>query len=185
MPPMQKALCAAALYLATACATQSGVPRPSPAPDRVPPASLTSPSASNAASPPVSPRYPYPPTRTSDTVDVLHGVRVADPYRWLEDGSSEEVRHWAQEQNAFTRAWLDRLPEREPLRQRFRELYDIERVGPPLRRGQRYFWRQKDVGREKDALYFRLGKHGEKQVLLDPNTWSADGSVSLGGHSVS
>jgi prolyl oligopeptidase len=116
---------------------------------------------------------------------LLHGVRVADPYRWLEDGSSDEVKTWAQAQNAFTRAWLDRLPEREALRKRFRELYDIERVGPPLRRGQRYFWSQKDVGREKETVYYREGKKGEKRVLLDPNTWSQDGSMSLGGYSVS
>jgi prolyl oligopeptidase len=121
----------------------------------------------------------------TDTVDVLHGLSVADPYRWLEDGASEEVKSWAKAQNAFTRAWLDRLPEREALRKRFRELYDIERVWPPLKRGQRYFWSQKDVGSEKEAVFYREGKHGERKALLDPNTWSADGSVSLGTYSVS
>jgi len=112
-------------------------------------------------------------------------VRVPDPYRWLEDGTSTEVQAWVKAQNALTRSVLDALPERERLRQRFRELYDIERVGAPLRRGQRYFWSQKDVGREKDAVFYRSGKNGEKKPLLDPNTWSTDGSVSLGSYSVS
>jgi prolyl oligopeptidase len=184
---MQTVLRAAALLVVTACGTANRAPRSTPAaPSRALPASSSTPASAGSAANPGGPsRYAYPPTRTTDTVDVLHGVRVADPYRWLEDGASPEVRRWAQEQNAFTREWLERLPEREPLRKRFRELYDIERVGPPVRRGQRYFWKQKDVGREKDVLYFRLGKHGAKQVLLDPNTWSTDGSVSLGGHSVS
>jgi prolyl oligopeptidase len=128
---------------------------------------------------------PYPETRVVDTVEVLHGVRVPDPYRWLEDGTSPEVQAWVKAENALTRSVLDALPEREPLRKRFRELYDIERVGAPLRRGRRYFWSQKDVGSEKDAVFYREGKNGERKPLLDPNTWSADGSVSLGSYSVS
>jgi prolyl oligopeptidase len=180
---MHKLLWATALLATTGCATPNAVSRSSPAP-AVAATVSTAPAASAAASA-AAPRYAYPPTRVSEAVDVLHGVRVADPYRWLEDGASEEVQQWAQAQNAFTRAWLDRLPEREALRKRFRELYDIERVWPPLRRGSRYFWSQKDVGREKEAVFYREGKRGERKVLLDPNTWSADGSVSLGSYSVS
>src|SRR5262249_25668629 len=96
-----------------------------------------------------------------------------------------EVQAWAQAENAFTRAWLDQLPERAALAARFHELYDIERVWAPVKRGTRYFWNQKDVGREKEAVFWREGKHGEKKVLLDPNTWSADGRVSLGAYRVS
>jgi prolyl oligopeptidase len=128
---------------------------------------------------------PYPETRVTDTADDFFGSRVPDPYRWLEDGASAEVQAWRKAENTLTRSVLDALPEREPLRKRFRELFDIERVGPPLRRGQRYFWTQKEVGREKDAVFYRQGKTGEKKPLLDPNTWSQDGSVSLGGYSVS
>jgi prolyl oligopeptidase len=164
------------------CAGPGMPPRPTP----VPTVAAAAPSASASAAPAVNPaRLPYPPTRTTDTVDTLHGVRVADPYRWLEDGASPEVQSWVKAESAFTRAWLDRLPEHDALKQRFRELFDIERMGPPLRRGQRYFWSQKAVGQEKDAVRFRTGKQGEAKTLLDPNTWSADGSVSLGSYSVS
>ncbi|HEX5101289.1 MAG TPA: prolyl oligopeptidase family serine peptidase [Polyangiaceae bacterium] len=143
------------------------------------------PPAPSAAPPAPAPALPYPATRTTDTVDELFGTRVADPYRWLEDGASSEVQAWGKAQNALTRSVLDALPEREALRKRFRELFDIERVGAPLKRGQRYFWSQKDVGREKDAVFYRQGKNGERKPLLDPNTWSTDGSVSLGSYSVS
>jgi prolyl oligopeptidase len=173
----------ATLLAATACATPTGVKRPIPSPAVAVPSASAAPGASAAPAP--KPRYAYPPTPASDLVELTHGVEVRDPYRWLEDGASEDVKHWAKAENAFARAWLDRLPERDALRKRFRELYDVERVWPPLKRGERYFWSQKDVGREKEVLYVRTGKLGEKKVLLDPNTWSEDGSVSLGGYSVS
>ncbi len=130
-------------------------------------------------------RFDYPKTRVVDVVDTLHGERVADPYRWLEDGASPEVQAWAKAENAFTRAWLDELPERAALARRFHELYDIERVWAPVKRGNRYFWNQKEVGREKEVVFWRQGKNGDKKVLLDPNTWSTDGSVSLGRYRVS
>jgi prolyl oligopeptidase len=113
-------------------------------------------------------------------VDVLQGVRVPDPYRWLEDGASSEVQAWTRAQNAFARVELTKLPEREALMKRFRELYDIERVSAPSQRRGRYFWTRKDVGKEKAAVFWREGKAGEPKVLLDPSTWSPDGSVALG-----
>ncbi|AUX46580.1 uncharacterized protein SOCE26_080860 [Sorangium cellulosum] len=113
-------------------------------------------------------------------VDLLHGVRVPDPHRWLEEGASEEVRAWTQAQSAFARAELAKLPERDALLKRFRELYDVERVSAPLLRGGRYFWSKKEAGQEKEAVHWRQGKTGEPKVLLDPNGWSPDGSVSLG-----
>jgi prolyl oligopeptidase len=155
-----------------------------PKPPFPPPPPATTPSAS-ATAPAAAPRFAYPKTRTVDVVDTLFGQRVADPYRWLEDGASPEVKAWAKAENAFARAWLDALPERASLARRFHELYDIERVWAPVKRGNRYFWNQKDVGREKEVVFWREGKNGEKKVLLDPNTWSTDGSVSLGHYRVS
>ncbi|WP_437821055.1 prolyl oligopeptidase family serine peptidase [Sorangium sp. So ce1078] len=137
------------------------------------------PSASSAAAA-GAPAPSYPPSRSVDAVDVLHGVPVPDPYRWLEDGASEEVRAWTRAQDAFARAELAKLPERDALRKRLRELYDTERVGAPLQRGDRYFWSAKEIGEEKEAVHFRQGKASEPKVLLDPNGWSTDGSMSLG-----
>ena len=122
----------------------------------------------------------YPPTRTEAVVDTLHGVRVADPFRWLEDERSAEVQAWMKAQDAFTRDWLGALPGREALRQRFRELFYVESRSAPAVRGERYFYLRTHKDREKAVLYWREGEHGEERVLLDPNTWSTDGTVSLG-----
>ncbi|HTQ07213.1 MAG TPA: prolyl oligopeptidase family serine peptidase [Polyangiaceae bacterium] len=179
----RRARVAFGLALLLGCAENDAMP---PKPPLPPPAPVTVATASASTIPPApAPRFAYPPTRVDDLVETLHGVRVADPYRWLEDGASPEVQAWAKAENAFARAWLDKLPERDALAKRLHELYDIERVWAPVKRGHRYFWNQKDVGREKEVVFWREGRNGEKKVLLDPNTWSADGSVSLGHYRVS
>lgn len=122
----------------------------------------------------------YPPTRSEAVVDTLHGERVEDPFRWLEDERSVEVQAWMKAQDAFARQWLEGVPEREALRQRFTELFYVESVSAPAVRGERYFYVRTHKDREKAILYWRDGERGEERVLLDPNTWSADGTVSLG-----
>jgi prolyl oligopeptidase len=174
------------LVLVLGCAGTDAMKDPAKPPAAAtPPAphDISATASPSAGRPP--PRFDYPPTRTTDTIETLFGERVADPYRWLEDGASPEVQAWAKAENALARSVLDKLPQRDALRKRFRELYDIERVGPPVKRAQRYFWSQKDVGREKEAVFWRQGREGAKKTLLDPNTWSPDGSVSLGGFNVS
>jgi prolyl oligopeptidase len=120
-----------------------------------------------------------PSTRAEAVVDTLHGVAVEDPYRWLEDEKSPEVQAWMKAQDAFTRRYLEALPGRDALRQRFAELYYVESVSAPLVRGGRSFYVRTHQDKEKAVLYWREGE-GEERVLLDPNTWSADGTVSLG-----
>jgi prolyl oligopeptidase len=127
----------------------------------------------------------YPPARRVDQVDDLHAVRVADPYRWLEAGASPDVKKWADDQDALTRAYVSKLPGRDAIAARFKELFYIESAGTPTHRGKRWFCPRRDAGKEKFTVYWRTGKDGQDRVLLDPNTWSADGSVSLGAWSVS
>jgi prolyl oligopeptidase len=136
-------------------------------------------SAANAAA------LPYPAARRVDQVDELHGVRVPDPYRWLEDGASDEVKKWTDEEDALARAYLSKLPSRDAIAARLKELLYIESAGTPTHRGNRFFYPRRDAGKEKTTVYFREGKRGTDKVLLDPNSWSADGSVSLGAWSVS
>lgn len=158
------------------------------------PSVATAPPAAPAALPVVSPvsaadaaiaALPYPAARRTDQVDVLHGVAVADPYRWLEDGASPEVKKWTEDEDTFARARLAKLPEREPIVARLKELFYVENVGTPHRYGSRLFFPRRDVGKEKFTIYWREGKGGPDNVLLDPNTWSTDGSVSLGVWAVS
>ena len=142
-------------------------------------APLAPPPSASAAPEPVVARD-YPATKRVEATEKLHGVSVNDPYRWLEDGSAADVKAWLKEQGAYARKSLDALPVRAELVKRFHELYYVERMQAPVKRGRRYFWEKKEKTSEKDALYYRDGEKGTPKVLLDPNTWSTDGSISLG-----
>jgi prolyl oligopeptidase len=143
------------------------------------------PSLASSAAPAVSLGRGYPATKADAIVDTLHGVRVEDPYRWLEDAANNEVRAWMDAQDAYGRKALDALPLTNELRARFTELYYTGFKTAPWRRGKRWFWVEQDAKQEKAVIYFREGKDGPRRVLLDPNTWSTDGSVALGAWFVS
>ncbi len=125
-------------------------------------------------------RMMYPATRSEPIVDTLHGVQVADPYRWLEDEKASDVQAWMKAQDGLTRDWLSKVPGRDMLARRFRELFYQESISPPLRRGDRYFYTRTHKDKEKAILYWREGESGAEKVLIDPNAWSPDGTVSLG-----
>ena len=127
----------------------------------------------------------YPPSRHVDTRDTLHGVVVPDPFRWLEDAKSPEVQKWMTAQDDFARARLAKLPGREALAKRLRELFYIDSISAPIHRGTRYFYSRRHADKEKAIVYWREGKKGAEKVLFDPNTWSTDGSVTLHGWDVS
>ncbi|MGH7440357.1 MAG: prolyl oligopeptidase family serine peptidase [Polyangiaceae bacterium] len=162
---------------------------PPPPPSYAPTLALPVPSPDAAAPGASAPSaFPYPPSRMVDQVDVLHGVSVSDPYRWLEDASSDEVKRWTADQDAFARARLAQLPGRDAIAARAKELFYVESEGTPRRLGHRLFYPRRDAGKEKQTVYWREiagGKPGPEKVLLDPNAWSADGSSSLGMWSVS
>jgi prolyl oligopeptidase len=127
----------------------------------------------------------YPPSRTSDASDVLHGATVRDPYRWLEDARAPEVQAWMKAEDDFARQRLAALPERDAIAVRLKELLYIDSISAPQHRGERYFFTRRHANKEKSVVYWKEGEGGEEHVLLDPNAWSADGSVSLGGWEVS
>ncbi len=156
--------------LVAACAERPLAPRPA-APTAASPAPSVAPVVSSG-------KLPYPPTRVVSARDTLHGVSVEDPYRWLENGSDREVQAWAQAQDRFARERLDALPLTAELRRRFAELYYVAERDPPFRAGPRYFWSERDRTQEKNVVRFRQGKTGEARTVLDPNTWSSDGSLA-------
>jgi prolyl oligopeptidase len=121
----------------------------------------------------------YPNTRTVDHVDVYHGVTVPDPYRWLEDDTSEETARWVEAQNAVTFAYLEQIPFRKPLFERLQKLFDYEKYSAPMRKGDYYFFRKNDGLQNQSVLYIQKGIDGTPEVLIDPNTWSPDGTVVL------
>ncbi|XXF79877.1 prolyl oligopeptidase family serine peptidase [Myxococcaceae bacterium GXIMD 01537] len=124
--------------------------------------------------------FAHPPTRSDALTETLHGVPVADPYRWLEDEKSPEVRAWMKAQDAFTRERLAGAPSREGLVRRFTELFYVDALSAPARRGGRLFYSRTHKDREKAVVYWREAEGAPERVLLDPNGWSADGTVSLG-----
>ncbi|APR77762.1 Prolyl endopeptidase [Minicystis rosea] len=125
-----------------------------------------------------------PPTRREPLVEHLHGVPVADPYRWLEDGESAEVRAWSRAQTDRTEQILAARPDTEALRARLEALLRIGTVEPPVVAGpkggpRRYFHRRQAPDRDQPTLYVRDGVDGVDRPLIDPNDRSPDGTVAL------
>jgi prolyl oligopeptidase len=123
--------------------------------------------------------WQYPATRKVEQVDSYHGTKVADPYRWLEDDRSAETAAWVEAQNAVTFGYLERLPQRATLRARLEALYDHPRYTAPSRKGPYVFFSKNDGLQNQSVLYVQRGYDGTPEVLIDPNTWSEDGTVRL------
>ncbi|MDG2201466.1 MAG: prolyl oligopeptidase family serine peptidase [Phycisphaerales bacterium] len=130
----------------------------------------------------------YPESRRVDQVDVIHDTSVSDPYRWLENDvrDDQEVSDWVDAQNAVTHGYLDSIQQRPAIHARLQQLWDYPKVRTPFRVADRYYFSANDGLQNQDVLYTRktLGG-GEVEVLIDPNTWSEDGTVALGGTSFS
>ncbi|MBD3221985.1 prolyl oligopeptidase family serine peptidase [bacterium] len=127
----------------------------------------------------------YPETRTENVVDDYHGTQVPDPYRWLEDTGTEETTAWVRAQNELTFDYLAAIPAREHYRARLTELWDHERTGVPIKRGERLFFTRNDGLQPHAVLLVQDDADREPRVLLDPNLLSEDGTVALAGWSVS
>jgi prolyl oligopeptidase len=130
-------------------------------------------------------RLKVPETRRDDTVDVLHGVPVPDPYRWLEEVDSEGTRAWITAQNELTFDFLERIPARETIQERLTELWNHERYGIPVNRGGRIFFTRNDGLQNQSVLYWLDSLDGEPRALLDPNLLSEDGTIALTGFAIS
>ena len=127
----------------------------------------------------------YPVARKSDQVDDYHGVKVADPYRWLEDLDSEETRTWVEAENKLSFAFLEAIPARASIKERLTKLWNYEKYGVPFKEGSRYFYTRNSGLQNQSVLYSVTSLDGQPQVLLDPNTLSTDGTVALSGMQIS
>jgi prolyl oligopeptidase len=121
----------------------------------------------------------YPPTKTDNVVDILHGVKIVDPYRWLEEGNSQAVRNWVDEQNKFTQEILGKVSGRGEIRKKLGQLLDIGSLGTPMPVKGNYFYTKREGDQNQPILYVRDGVHGKDRVLLDPNLLAKDGTVAL------
>jgi len=132
-------------------------------------------------------RLSYPKTKRIEHFDDYHGVKVADPYHWLEEDvrKSPEVAEWVAEQNKLPFAYLHAIPQRQAILQRLTELWNYERYSPPFKAGGRYFYTKNDGLQNQSVLYVMEALDGEPRVLIDPNKWSKDGTIALTGVEVS
>ncbi len=121
----------------------------------------------------------YPATTKGSALDDYHGQTVADPYRWLEDLGSADTRAWIAAQNAFTESALAKLSQRAALVRRLTQLWNYLRTGLPLEEAGQLFYRRNEGLQKQAPLYVRASATAPAKLLLDPNTLSADGSISL------
>ncbi len=127
----------------------------------------------------------YPVAPSSNQVDEYHGVRVADPYRPLEDPDSEASRQWIEAENKLTFGYLDTIPARPKIHARLSELFNYERFSVPAEHGGRYFYVHNTGLQNQSVFYWLPALDAEPRLLLDPNTLSADGTVAVSGVSYS
>jgi prolyl oligopeptidase len=127
----------------------------------------------------------YPKTNKVAQTDDYHGVKVADPYRWLEDDNSAETKAWVEAQNKVTFDYLNQIPERATLKKRLTELWNYEKYSAPFRKGNKYFYYKNDGLQNQSVLYVADSISDQGRVLLDPNKLSADGTVAFSGMSIS
>jgi prolyl oligopeptidase len=126
----------------------------------------------------------YPKAKTVDQIDDYHGVKVADPYRWLEDTDSADTHDWVEAENKLTFSYLDQIPFRAAVRERLTKLWNYERFTVPAQQGGRYFYSHNNGLQNQDVLLVAESLNAEPHVLLDPNTLSSDGTVALSGTSI-
>jgi len=126
----------------------------------------------------------YPKASTVTQTDDYFGTSVSDPYRWMENVDSPEVKQWVDAENELTRGYLDAVPGREAMKARLMALTNYERYSAPSVYGGRYVYSHNTGLQNQAVLFWQQGLHGEARVLIDPNTLSTDGTVALNGLSV-
>nr|WP_294928455.1 prolyl oligopeptidase family serine peptidase [uncultured Flavobacterium sp.] len=122
----------------------------------------------------------YPETKKGETVDVYFDTKVNDPYRWLEDDKSAETGAWVKAQNEVTYGYLDKIPFRNELKTRMEKLWNYEKISAPFIEGK-FTYYSKNNGLQNQSVIYRKDEKGKEEVFLDPNTFSKDGTTSLGG----
>ena len=122
----------------------------------------------------------YPETKKIDHVDTYFGEQINDVYRWLEDDRSPETEAWVKAQNVVTYNYLEQIPYRDQLKKRMEQLWNYEKISAPFKEGD-FTYYYKNNGLQNQSVLYRKDKKGKEEVFLDPNTFSKDGTTSLGG----
>ena len=138
------------------------------------------PAAQTSSSP-----LPYPQAKPGAQVDDYHGVKVSDPYRWLEDTDSADTHAWVEAENKLTFSYLDQIPYRKAIHGRLTKLWNYERFSAPEQEGGRYFFEHNNGLQNQNVLLAAESLNAEPRVLLDPNLLSSDGTIAVSDTAIS
>jgi len=127
----------------------------------------------------------YPRTKKVDVVDNYFGVKVHDPYRWLEADTSAEVAEWIKEENNITNEYLNKIPLRGIVKERLTELWNYSTMSTPFKEGGKFFFFKKEPKQNQSVLYVQETLESEPRLILDPNKLSTDGTIAVSDVSVS
>nr|WP_320814667.1 prolyl oligopeptidase family serine peptidase [Flavobacterium sp.] len=122
----------------------------------------------------------YPETKKVDTTFTYFGEKLSDPYYWLEDDHSDETKAWVKAQNEVTFGYLEKIPFRKQLKERMEKLWNYEKISAPFKEGD-YTYFYKNDGLQNQSVVYRKDAQEKEEIFLDPNTFSKDGTTSLGG----
>lgn len=126
-------------------------------------------------------KFEYPKTKKVDQVDDYHGVKIADPFRWLENPDAPDSRAWIEAENKITNDYLSTIPERQLIKDRLTKLWNYEKYTAPFKVGKNYFYYKNDGLQNQSLLYISKSVSDPGRVFLDPNKLSTDGTVALNG----
>jgi len=123
----------------------------------------------------------YPITEKGDTIDTYFDTTIADPYRWLEDDYSNSTKAWVSKQNAFTSSYMRKIPYRRKIEKRLTEIWNYPSQRMPFKKGDKYYFYKNDGLQSQSVLYVQDSPTSDPVVFMDPNQFSNDGTIALGG----
>jgi prolyl oligopeptidase len=127
----------------------------------------------------------YPETKSIKQVDDYHGIKVEDPYRWLEDDNSQETKAWVESQNKVTNNYLSQITYREKVKTRLTALWNYDKMNTIYKKGKLFFSLRNNGLQNQSVFYSQISLTDKPVVVLDPNTLSEDGTTSLSGMAIS
>jgi prolyl oligopeptidase len=129
---------------------------------------------------PIFSQIKYPETKKVEQEDNYFGTLVKDPYRWLEDDNSAETKIWVKEENKVTEDYLSRIPFRDKVKERLKEMWNYTKYGSPFKEGHYYYFYKNDGLQNQSVLYRQKGLQADPEVFIDPNKMSKDGTAAIG-----
>ena len=129
--------------------------------------------------------FSYPDSKKDDLKETIHGYEIQDSYRWLEDFTSEESKDWVNRQNQYTQQFIGQNKYKKSINKNLNKTWETESISTPFKEKDKTFYYFNDGTWQQSKLMIRECNDCEARVLLDPNKFSEDGTISLGGTSVS